>query len=198
MAGLGDAQLPRPPPRHPPSHQTDLRPGRLSGAHLQNLAEGGRAFCRQKLGAEGLEVTLSFALTIIEAKVVSRELLLGLAKKKSLKNCQSSNGSSSSSYVLTEDRCFGKRSSEPMAFCKLSRPLRFFGFLTIFRLFDDLSTAPLLPPSTSSYLTITWAALVDESVDALVLSLEVSVYHHDHHYHRHHHQPRLRPYRVLL
>ena len=81
-----------------------------------------------------------------------------------------------------------------------------FRLLTILRLLDDfltdLPTAPLLPPSTSSYLTITLAALVDESVDALVLSLEVSVYYHDHHHYRHHyrhhHQPRLRPSRNLL
>ena len=33
--------------------------------------------------------------------------------KKTSKNCQSSNGSSSS---LTENQCFGKRSSEPIAF----------------------------------------------------------------------------------
>ena len=57
--------------------------------------------------------------------------------------------------------------------------------LTILQLFDDFSAAPLPPPSTSSYLTITWAALVDESVDALVLSLEVSVHYYDHYHHRH-------------
>ena len=41
------------------------------------------------------------------------ERAFGLSKRSS-KNCQSFNGSSSSS--LTEDQCFGKRSSEPMVF----------------------------------------------------------------------------------
>ena len=55
----------------------------------------------------------------------------------------------------------------------------------ILQLFDDfltdLPSTPILPTSTSSYLTITLAALVDESVDVLVLSLEVNVHHHDYH-----------------
>ena len=50
--------------------------------------------------------------------------------------------------------------------------------MTILRLFDDfLTDLPTAPPpaSTPSNSTTIWAALVDESVDELVLSLEVSV-----------------------
>ena len=47
-------------------------------------------------------------------------------------------------------------------------------FLTILRLFDDFSTDLPPPPSTPSYSTAIWVALVDESVDELVLSIEVS------------------------
>ena len=45
--------------------------------------------------------------------------------------------------------------------------------MTIFRLFNDFLTN-LPPPSISSYLTAFWVTLVDESVDELVLSIEVS------------------------
>ena len=48
------------------------------------------------------------------------------------------------------------------------------GFLTIIQLFDIFLTDLPLPPSTSSYLTIIRVALVDESVDKLVLSIIVS------------------------
>ena len=44
--------------------------------------------------------------------------------------------------------------------------------MTIF--LANLPPAPPLPSSTSSYLTTTLAALVDEPVDELVLSIEVS------------------------
>ena len=51
-----------------------------------------------------------------------------------------------------------------------------FRLLAILRLFDDFSTdlptAPL-PASTPSNSTTIWAALDDESVDELVLSIEV-------------------------
>ena len=69
-------------------------------------------------------------------------------------------------FQLTEDRCFSKRSSKPMAFANFSVLWGFLDFLTILQLFDNfltnLPTVPLLPPSTSSYLTITLAVLVDE------------------------------------
>ena len=60
----------------------------------------------------------------------------------------------------TEDRCFGKHSSEPMAFAT-------FQAFEVFRLFDNSLTHLPLPPSTPSYLTAVWFALVDESVDEL-------------------------------
>ena len=54
--------------------------------------------------------------------------------------------------------------------------LEVFRLLTILRLFDDFSTnlPPPPPASTPSYSTTIWAALNDESVDELVLSVEVS------------------------
>ena len=73
---------------------------------------------------------------------------------------------------MTEDRCFGKPSSEPMTFATFQAFEVFLDFLTILRLFDDFLT-DLPPPSTSSYLTALWVALVDDSIDELVLSIEV-------------------------
>ena len=50
---------------------------------------------------------------------------------------------------------------------QLFRLLRFFG------LFDDfLTNVPI--PSTSSYSTVIWVIIVDESIDELVLNIEVS------------------------
>ena len=66
---------------------------------------------------------------------------------------------------LMEDRCFGKRSSKSMAFAT-------FQAFEVFRLFDDSSTHLPLPPSTPSYSTAIWVALVHEFVDELILSIE--------------------------
>ena len=71
---------------------------------------------------------------MIDSKVVLRELLQ-VPAKRARKNCQSSNGSSSS--LLTEDRCFGKRSSEPMTFATFQA---FEVFRTFWWFFDFLTT----------------------------------------------------------
>ena len=59
-----------------------------------------------------------------------------------------------------------------MAFANFSELRGFLDFLTILQFFDDFLT-DLPPPSTLSYLTILWVMLVDDSVDELVLSIEV-------------------------
>ena len=47
-----------------------------------------------------------------------------------------------------------------------------FQVFEFFRLFDDFSTDLPPPPSISSYLTVIRVALVDESIDELVLSIK--------------------------
>ena len=55
-------------------------------------------------------------------------------------------------------------------------PLQIFQIFEVFWTFDDFSTnlPPPPLPSTPSYSTTIWAALVDDSVNELVLSIEVS------------------------
>ena len=70
-----------------------------------------------------------------------------------------------------------------MTFAIFFRPLQFFQTFEALGLYDDsltfdnfltdLPTAPLPVPTSSNSTTI-WAALVDESVNELVLSIEVS------------------------
>ena len=154
------------------------------GAHLQNWAEERRTFCKQNsvqrslkqngsLGEktwQSISNSISFAMTIIAPNVVLRKLL-GSAKKSS-KNCQSSNESSSS---LTEDRCFGKRSSELMIFATF-QAFEVFRLLTIPRLFDDLdkstTVSSALPPlpTTSSVPS----SLGAKSDDPVVFNIEIS------------------------
>ena len=78
---------------------------------------------------------------------------------------------------MTEDQSFSKRYSEPMTLATFEAFEVFLDFLTILQLFDNFSTglssAPL-PVSTPSNLSIIWVALVDKSVNELVLSIEVS------------------------
>ena len=114
---------------------------------------------------QNISNSISVALTIIAPNMISKEFL-GPAKR-AWKTVRAPMKAWVLHIQLTEDRCFGKRSFEPMVFANFSDLWGFLDYLTIFRLFDnfltDLPTAPLLPPSTSSYLTIILAALVDES-----------------------------------
>ena len=76
---------------------------------------------------------------------------------------------------MTEDRCFGKRSPEPMTFATL-QIFEVFRLLTILRLFDDLdesttvSSALPSPPTTSSVSS----SLGAKSDDPVVFNIEVS------------------------
>ena len=54
-------------------------------------------------------------------------------------------------------------------------PLQIFQAFEVFRLFDDDLPIPPPPSSTPSYSTTIGVTLVDESVDELVPSIEVSV-----------------------
>ena len=95
---------------------------------------------------------VSFALSIIDPKVVLRELLSPANLK-----------SSSSLYPWTDGGSVLRQ--------MFLRTTGLWGFST----FDDFWTdMPPPPSSTPSYSTRIWAALVDESVDELVLSIEVS------------------------
>ena len=109
-------------------------------------------------------------MTIIAPKVVSKELL-GLVKR-ARKNCQSFNGSSNS---LTEDRCFGKRSSKLMIFANF-QAFEVFRLLTILRLFDDLDesttvSSTLPPPPTTLLIPSSLGVKFD---DLIVFNIEVS------------------------
>ena len=76
---------------------------------------------------------------------------------------------------LTEDRCFGKRSSEPMIFATF-QAFEVFRLLTILRLFDDLDesttvSSALPPPLTTSLVPSSLGAKSDNPV---VFNIEVS------------------------
>ena len=80
--------------------------------------------------------------------------------KKSLKNCQSSHRCSSSWYLIDGRSVLWLmflQTNDPYNIIRLLRFFnfwQFFNFLTTFQLFDNLSTALLIPPSTLSYLNI--------------------------------------------
>ena len=133
--GLSDVQL----SQHPSRHQADSGLGRFLPERICRIcAEGGRAFCRQTLvqrdcwlqlvkdskiflaplGKNTTEYQQLHSLCLVGNRFENGIERAPGSSKKSLKNYQSSNGSSSSS--LTEDRCLGKRSSEPMAFANFS------------------------------------------------------------------------------
>ena len=79
---------------------------------------------------------------------------------------------------LTEDRCFGKRSSEPMTFATL-QAFEVFRLLTIHRLFDNLdestTISSALPPSPTTSLFLALNAFGANNLDdPIVFNIEVS------------------------
>ena len=127
----------------------------FSRAHLKNSSSRGRTYvlqiriwCGQRINS-----FISLVLLIIEAKIVSRELLGSV--ERAWKTVRAFNGSLSSSLI--EDRYFGKCSSEPMPFVNFSDFWSFGlfdNFPTFWQLFDNFLTDLPIIPSTSSYLTI--------------------------------------------
>ena len=169
---------------------------------------------------QSINSSTNFALSVIAPNVVFKELL-GSAKR-----------ARKTVRVLTEARvlCWRRTNASINVLpnrwpLQLFRPLRFFGLFWWF--FDFLTTFwPTCQHHHQPHHTRPLSALVDESVDELVLSIEVSGaaivrrmklpcrnHHCDHHHHQlhqshacqlaqlcfcHHHQPRLHPSWALL
>ena len=120
--------------------------------------------------------SIIFALSIMEAEVVLRELLD--QAKRAQKIVRALMEAEVLCIYLTKDRYFGKRSSKLIAFVNFSDLWSFLDFLTIFW---PVCHQYHLIWSISSYLITIWAALVNEPI----LSIEVSIYHH-YYYHQPH------------
>ena len=171
--------------QHPPTHQTSppwfWAWTSFSKAHLQNWNSGEKTcFCRLKLGvvdAQDVGIGQQRLQAGEESRIPSsKDFFLTSGREFNLLKASTIAGISPSwiplepifvkASLVSEVRKLD--SSKPIAFADF---LGLWGFLT----FDDFWTD--LPPPLSlipSYSTTIWAALVDESVDELVLSIEVS------------------------